>query len=139
MACLLWGPAWAGGNEYGESSRGWVWNRWGDKSQEVASCSAHTSISFLTSSSDNLGMAGLCSVLITPISLFPGCCVTQVQGPPLSEHLAVTDRSHELKTTPPSSAFLLLNIRSNSNFFPFFFWLHRTSCRIILIVSGTGD
>ena len=67
-------------------------------------------------------MAGLCSVLVTPISLFPGCCVTQVQGPPLSEHLAVTDRSHEPKTTPPSSAFLLLNIRSNSNFFPFFFF-----------------
>ena len=47
--------------------------------------------------------------------------MTQAQGLPLSEHLAVTDRSHELKTTPPSSAFLL-NIHSNSNFFPFFFF-----------------
>lgn len=56
----------------------------------------HTSDSIPTFFSDSLGAVGLCSVLVTPVSLFLGCCVTQAGGPPLSERLAVTSRSHEL-------------------------------------------
>ena len=69
------------------SLEGRVLKRAGGESQRVC-------LQWLSHLSSN--SPGLCGVLIIPVPLFPGCCMTQAGGLPLSEYLAMTGRSSEL-------------------------------------------